>query len=61
MQQKYPMMKKLEVELTQEMEIENIPDRPSKLITISKTYVIQKIHYSFKHLQSVSMIAQLSV
>ena len=31
MQLSFPMFRKIEVELTQEKEIENIPDRPSKL------------------------------
>ena len=30
MQRKHSMFLKVEVELTQEMEIDNIPDRPSK-------------------------------
>ena len=31
MQLSFPMFRKIEVELTQEKEIDNIPDRPSKL------------------------------
>ena len=30
MQNEFPMFRKIEVELTQEKEIEKIPDRPSK-------------------------------
>ena len=40
MQNEFPMLRKIEVELTQEKEIEKIPDRPSKLFLF---FVIPKV------------------
>ena len=34
MQNEFPMFRKIEVELTQEKELEKIPDRPSRFIII---------------------------
>ena len=45
MQLSFPMFRKIEVELTQEKEIENIPDRPSK----SSSVVADITHIYCKH------------
>ena len=34
MQNEFPMFRKIEVELTQEKDIEKIPDRPSKFLVV---------------------------
>ena len=34
MQNEFPMFRKIEVELTQEKDIEKIPDRPSKFLIV---------------------------
>ena len=39
MQNEFPMLRKIEVELTQEKEIEKIPDRPSKLYSMILTFL----------------------
>ena len=38
MQIQYPMMAKIEVEMTQEIEMDQLPNRPSKLPFISRIF-----------------------
>ena len=39
MQHEYPMLAKIEVQLTQEKEMDSLPNRPSKTIHIRTDYV----------------------
>ena len=45
MQLQYPMLSKVEVEMTQEKEMDELPNRPSKFG--SPTYLLIKIYLSF--------------
>ena len=45
MQIQYPMLAKVEVEMTQEKEMDELPNRPSKFG--SPTYLLIKIYLSF--------------
>ena len=40
MQNEFPMFRKIEVELTQEKDIEKIPDRPSRFLTLKMFFFI---------------------
>ena len=46
MQNEFPMFRKIEVELTQEKDIEKIPDRPSKCNLSWEFYLWEQKYFS---------------
>ena len=45
MQNEFPMFRKIEVELTQEKDIEKIPDRPSKFLILEMFFISGNINH----------------